>query len=300
MPICTPTQRSLRPLTLHKGIGFSVPNFSTLAMSTTEDRLTVELNEAITKGDLDRTTLVLDKLSTVVSSPPSSDAVVLATQIGSLPIVNLLLSRGADIPDDAVWDACTPAKIDFLQAFSDSGRWDVKLRFGGHIGDILTLTKHPAVIQWALDHGADPNKNRDGGLYYPLERAVSGHDLECAKVLISGGAHVKGTYALLIAARKGSTAIISLLLESGADINEIPPDKFSGSPWRGTPLHEAAKAGHPGAVQFLLDHGADPTLKDSRGKPPVELARAHGHISIVEILEGFKLVPTLSTLSSSE
>ncbi|KAG6834166.1 hypothetical protein H0H93_011469 [Arthromyces matolae] len=267
-------------------------------MSTTEEKLRVELNEAITAGDLDRTTLVLDKLSTVVSSPPPSDAVVLATEIGSLPIVKLLLSRGAGLPDAAVLEACTTAKIEFLQVFLDSGLWDIKLRFGSHLGDILTSTGHASVIKWALDHGADPNKNRDGGYYYPLESAVSGNDLESAKLLISAGAHVKGTYALTIAAKKGLIAIISLLLESGADINEIPPDKYNGSPWQGTPLHEAAQKGHLRAVQFLLDHGADATLKDSDGKTALELARASNYVSVAEVLEG-QLVKVVTAVSVS-
>ncbi|KAG6836358.1 hypothetical protein H0H93_008859 [Arthromyces matolae] len=256
-------------------------------MSATEysDQLRVELNKAISNGDLDRTTLVLDKLSTNGSSPPPSDAVVLATQIGSLPIVNLLLSQGADVSDDAVCAACNPAKIDFLQAFFDSGRWDVKLRFGGHTGDILTFTGYPVVIKWALDHGADPNKNHDGLYYSALERAVSRNNLENAKLLISGGAHVKGSYALVIAARKGLTAMISLLLGSGAGINEIPPNRYNVSPWQGTPLHEAAQEGHLEAVQLLLDHGADPTLKDTDGKAALELARASDHVSVVEVLE---------------
>ncbi|KAG6836356.1 hypothetical protein H0H93_008857 [Arthromyces matolae] len=266
-------------------------------MSTTEDQLRVELNEAIAKGDLDRTTLVLDKLSTVVCSPPPSDTVFLATQIDSLPIVNLLLSRGADISNDAVCEAISTSRIDFLQSFFDSGRWDVKLRFGSHIGDILTFScNDPVVIKWALDHGADPNKNRDGGLYYPLERAVSCNDLECAKLLISAGARVKGSYALVIAAQKGFTAMINLLLGNGADINEIPPDKYDGSPWQGTPLQEAAKEGAIEAVQFLLDHGADPTLKDTHGKTALELSQASGHLLIVEILEGRGLDTTTDKL----
>ncbi|KAG6849023.1 hypothetical protein H0H93_011936 [Arthromyces matolae] len=256
-----------------------------MSKTVTEDQLRVELNEAISNGDLDRTTLVLDKLSTIVSSPPPSDAVVLATEIGSLPIVNLLLSRGAEVSDDAVCEACNPAKIDFLQAFFDTGRWDVKLRFGGHIGDILTFTKYPVVIQWALDHGADPNKNRDGLYYSPLECAVSRNSLENAKLLISGGARVKGSHALVIAAQSGLTAMISLLLASGAGINEIPPNKYNISLWQGTPLHEAAKEGHLEAVQLLLHHGADPRLKDTDGKTALELARASDHVSVVETLE---------------
>ena len=37
------------------------------------------------------------------------------------------------------------------------------------------------------------------------------------------------------------------------------------SPHQGTPLHKAAGEGHGGAVELLLQAGADVTIKDSYG-----------------------------------
>jgi ankyrin repeat protein len=39
-----------------------------------------------------------------------------------------------------------------------------------------------------------------------------------------------------------------------------------------TPLHYAASCGHGAVVQFLLAHGADPTVKDEDGETPADAA----------------------------
>ncbi|KAK7064304.1 ankyrin repeat-containing domain protein, partial [Favolaschia claudopus] len=49
-----------------------------------------------------------------------------------------------------------------------------------------------------------------------------------------------------------------------------------------TPLHLAADRGHLSVVKFLLEHGADPTLKDEDDLEAHELAQAAGHNDIVQ------------------
>jgi hypothetical protein len=41
-----------------------------------------------------------------------------------------------------------------------------------------------------------------------------------------------------------------------------------------TPLHFAAEEGHSAMVRMLLKFGADRTIKDSRGRTPLEVAMA--------------------------
>jgi ankyrin repeat protein len=51
-----------------------------------------------------------------------------------------------------------------------------------------------------------------------------------------------------------------LLLEKGAEINVIP----GGFDYAGTGLHYAALNGDRETAQFLLDHGADRDVKDTK------------------------------------
>jgi len=52
-------------------------------------------------------------------------------------------------------------------------------------------------------------------------------------------------------------------------MKHVNVDKF-------TPLHSASSQGNAKFIQLLIDYGADPSLKDARGKTPIELARRAG------------------------
>jgi ankyrin repeat protein len=56
-----------------------------------------------------------------------------------------------------------------------------------------------------------------------------------------------------------------------------------------TALHVAALHGHRKTVVLLLKQGADKSAKATTGDRPVDLARQHGHSTLVPILE----LPTL-------
>lgn len=52
----------------------------------------------------------------------------------------------------------------------------------------------------------------------------------------------------------------------------------------GTLLHAAAEEGLLGTVQYLLSHGADPRVKNSRGRLAIERAEYKNHSDIVVAL----------------
>jgi ankyrin repeat protein len=66
--------------------------------------------------------------------------------------------------------------------------------------------------------------------------------------------------AFVYACMHGHIDAAKLLLEKGAEINVIP----GGFDYAGTGLHYAALNGHRAMVEFLLAHGADRTLKDTK------------------------------------
>ena len=66
--------------------------------------------------------------------------------------------------------------------------------------------------------------------------------------------------AFVYACMHGHIDAAKLLLEKGAEINVVP----GGFDYAGTGLHYAALNGHRAMVEFLLDHGADRTVKDTK------------------------------------
>jgi len=148
------------------------------------------------------------------------------------------------------------------------------------------------VMQVLLKHGADPNVINDGKVT-PLMLGVGfGGDpdegfevkgvlktdaqrLAACSLLINAGAKVDvpdsgGETALGYAAgQSGSVEIIKSLVMAGANVNSHTTDNV-------TPLHSAARAGDYDTIRYLLQHGADPTVKEWQGKRPVDCLQATG------------------------
>ncbi len=111
------------------------------------------------------------------------------------------------------------------------------------------------MLRRLLGKGADPNARNSAGAT-ALMWAVT--DLPKTQRLIEAGADVNahsddGLTPLLIAASQyGSSAIVKLLLDRGAD----PSIKVSSATGEMTPLSQAAYAGDADMIQLLLERGA--------------------------------------------
>jgi ankyrin repeat protein len=72
-----------------------------------------------------------------------------------------------------------------------------------------------------------------------------------------------------------------LLLDKGAEINVIP----GGFDYAGAGLHYAAMNGHRSMVEFLLAHGADRNIKDTKvGSTAAGWADYGGHPDLRDLL----------------
>lgn len=84
---------------------------------------------------------------------------------------------------------------------------------------------------------------------------------------------------LRLAAMKGYTEIVAILLAHGATVNASGP---SGR----TPLHWAALKGHLDIVHLLLEHGADISICDELGNTAIDWARERRQMDVLMCLEG--------------
>lgn len=117
------------------------------------------------------------------------------------------------------------------------------------------LYSDAATLARLVKLGADPNQRNDANATALMWAA---RDLEKTRVLIENGAEVNAksddlrTPLIIAARRKGSSAIVRLLLDHKANPNpNAKPDTES------SPLLEALLGGDAATVETLMQHGAD-------------------------------------------
>lgn len=113
--------------------------------------------------------------------------------------------------------------------------------------------------------------------YQPLGLACFFGHFDVAEYLVKAGANVNsksrnslGAAPIQSAAAGGHRKIVKMLLEHNADPNIREQGGF-------TPLHAAAQNGDEEMIRTLLYGGADLTLKANNGKTALDLAMEAGH-----------------------
>ncbi|KAK4888605.1 hypothetical protein LTR27_012500 [Elasticomyces elasticus] len=113
---------------------------------------------------------------------------------------------------------------------------------------------HPEVIRTLLDHGA-------------LIDSKKGH----------------GMTALMEAIYYQREYSAQLLVERGASLSETADHILSML--KPTPLHIAAQRGNTQIIQMLVSHGADLLAKTANGHSPLDIARSRKHTAATRLLE---------------
>jgi ankyrin repeat protein len=196
-------------------------------------------------------------------------------------IVELLVTRGLAV-DQRDRDGVTPlgmacsAKANHaLAALLAHGADPDVVDGGGHVP--LELCSDVECVRLLLGAGASPEGNRDSPRS-PLGRFAMAGDGECVRLLLHAGAAVErpsGEHTPLAwAARMGHAGVIDQLLEAGAAVDA------HGSEGDGelTPLELAARFGHDAVAVRLLAAGAQATT------PALQEAAAGGHVVLVRKL----------------
>lgn len=145
---------------------------------------------------------------------------------------------------------------------------------------------------WFLAHGASPNTTCAVDLT-PLSVAVQFGSISTIQAMFEHGGSIKHGQLLHHAVRRDLPDyldVLALVLSKNPPINNVMyQDLPSYYQYRafalGTPLHEAAKDGKLDVVKILLEMGANPLIKDSRGEIPLQRAERARRRSVIDYLQ---------------
>lgn len=129
----------------------------------------------------------------------------------------------------------------------------------------------------------------------PLTQAAVRNDATALRQILAAGHKADeggDTWTALIwASRSGSIEAMSLLIDSGADLNRAGP---TGDNWDATPLQHAILQRQPAAVRLLLDRGADPNRSaGQRSLKPLFLAAGDPDPTTLKLLLAHGADPTI-------
>ena len=192
------------------------------------------------------------------------------------------------------------ASIPILQSLFDHG-WDIN-QSDGALGGGKTLLQYvcgdESLVHWCLDHGASVEDRHPDPYRCPplLELVAARNTVEIFKLLQSRGAQL-GPRTLHYAASAAAShhdgefqairmAMVKYLVDGlGLDVNAMDCEGQWPNHW-GTPLCYACR-GDDGreVVRFLLDRGADPSIKDCWGiHDALAIAESKKNTQVTEML----------------
>jgi ankyrin repeat protein len=194
----------------------------------------------------------------------------LACANGNAAIVDELLKAGADpnlttTGEPPIMLAARAGSADAVKLLAAYGA-NVNAREGlrGQTALMWAVAEaHPTVARVLVELGAEVSARSRGG--EPSVDFVTSRYIEPPK---------EGFTALLFAARNGNLESVRLLLDAGADPNEIAP---GGS----TALLVAINNYHYETASLLVDYGADVNGADKGGRTPLHAAVRSGTLPVI-------------------
>jgi len=169
-------------------------------------------------------------------------------------VIDLLLQRGASVHN--------------LRIAAGLGRTDLIESFFRSDG---SLRPEAGKIDWPF--GELQKSNLTGAIKEELQAKVTGWSNDSQDIINN---------AFVYACMHNHIDAARLLLQKGAQINAVPP----GFDYSGTGLHYAALNGHRAMVEFLIERGANVSVKDTKvHSTPAGWADHGGHAELKNYLE---------------
>lgn len=230
---------------------------------------TSSLHQAVIAGDLSKIRSLIEADSTLLESKDKdgNTPLIKACETMQVAAANYLIDKGANVNAKGLMGV-TPLLIirkdkdesfDLIQRLIDKGAdVNAKLSYTNRKWTVfcdVVFAGNVKVAKLLIDHSTDINVNDIEGT--PLQMIICHYNpkkLELAKLLIESGAKLQefsyGNTELHLAAIKGCTDIIPLLVGYGANVNAL-------NEYKHTPLYYATKLGHRKTAEALIAAGAD-------------------------------------------
>ncbi len=260
---------------------------------------------------------------------PLGPDLFIAIRTGTAADVKAVLAKGAKLEATnwlgfrpLMW-AASLGKQEACAALLDAG---ANVNAPSHYGTALSfavMSGNARLVEFLLGRGAKLTEDRADGITPLMSAADSGHVEVVRMLLARGKANVNakdfdGATAIHFAARRGKTTAARLLIEAGADVNATDGHgrtalmyaAMNGYPActalllahraslnardraGNTALLLAARyAGEPQVIGALLRGGADPSLKDAKGRSAFDVALAHENRAAAAAIRPRGLLP---------
>ncbi|MCX6835959.1 MAG: ankyrin repeat domain-containing protein, partial [candidate division Zixibacteria bacterium] len=219
--------------------------------------LALEIHQAVETGNVEQIRTLLEANPELVNERDTAQNLPLhlAATTGQVAVIELLLSKGADI-EAGDRENTTPLTV-------------------------AAMLNKPEAVRLLVEKGASITA-RDNNGNTPLLAAARSGNVETVKYLVEHGASLadvsnRGSNCLHIAASIGAEPLVQYLLDKHLDITALNGGGYS-------PLGFAAQNGHLSIMRLLLSAGANVDQPDGSGLSPLMQAAYGGRLEIAEAL----------------
>jgi len=232
---------------------------------------------AVERGHLDVIDFLLANGADIDGSHEARDRspLILATMRQNLPVVMLLVQKGADVnpctadgrSKSALFAAASVGNLEITEYLLKKGA-DMNARDINNMTPLAyaILCNKTQLALYLMEKGADVNIP-DVMKRTPLYHAICHNNLKCTKRLVQAGANINyqgpgSVTALSMAVELDRIHIINVLVENHASTN-LRDDLGN------TALHVAVGKGNLCLVHYLVERGADVNIPNKRGNTPL-------------------------------
>lgn len=207
-----------------------------------------------------------------------------AIEKGHIKMTQYLLARGVTLKNDKYTPfllATYHGHVELAKMLYSEQHLEERDVYGNTPLMNAAMNGHTPMVEWLLGLGAEINAINDHGdsaLYMALryQHLQTANALLEREDIITDHANIMSYTPFVIALVNGDFDLVNKLYTADFDLNKRYTEN-------NTLLHICALAGNVAATQWLLDHGANPQLKNSFGLGPMEQAALNNQIALIAL-----------------